>query len=105
MASSQLAKMPRSSLPIGTALRPRLHDQYVWPYDADAAVSADGSVKLWSWTVQAFEWADRETGELVDMVAVQVIAPDEAAAVGKAMCAVRRQAYRIAHVTEMKTEE
>jgi hypothetical protein len=96
--NNQMVKMPRSSLPVGTAMRPRIHDQYIWPYDPEAGGS---TVERYSWTVQAFEWADRESGELVDLVVVQVIAASEAEAVAKAMQAVRRLGYRVAHVTEL----
>jgi hypothetical protein len=97
-----MVKMPRSSMPVGTAMRPRLHGQYLWPYDQDVADGPDAHVASYSWTVQAFEWADYESGDLVDLATVQVIAQDEAAAVAKAMRAVRRQAYRVAHVTELR---
>ncbi len=52
------------------------------------------------WTVQAFSWADPDSGIFFDAVPVSVEATDEASAIARAQRIIDRPGYRILNVGE-----
>lgn len=84
--------------PAPRPVQPMAPEVIRFAYQAERPVTA--GTGHFHWTIVAFSEYDRERGQFLDSVSVEVEGPDEQAAIARAMTILVRAYYRVASVRE-----
>lgn len=89
-------------MPRPARLAPRAPRNITYPYvGPESRERTGGGSEHFHWTVQAFTSMEPETGQIFDLVTVELEAGCEDEAVRRAMEIIERPEYRVARVTEV----